>query len=334
MLPQLLLGLQLLSVPASLVVARAGLPEWRLSMYALAGVGPLLCPGGLSGQSARALCADGRERATRWSQAAWRLPGLAPRRAAALSSVPVPPLSGVRGSAMGAALSAALHGVAAAGTGDAVISGVALERLTALFLSVGACYPSPSHLVVGDVTIPSAQGGQQGDPVVPALFSLAAHHAVLEALAEAELATGRPSHITAFFLDAGPTAGDASTVRKWRQALISCLYEPSLTPIRAKCRAVPRGGSPELLARGLGAQSALMEGSSYSDVPSGASYFCDALTAKRSDKAQHTKAQLCGMEGSRSVFLPPRDCVKFWKLVYSPRTTPRDAHWAGLAAYG
>lgn len=42
---------------------------------------------------------------------------------------------------------------------------------------VGGCMLdfSPPHIVVGDVTIPSAQGVQKCDPVAPVLFSLAAH---------------------------------------------------------------------------------------------------------------------------------------------------------------
>lgn len=83
--------------------------------------------------------------------------------------------------------------------------------------------------MVGDVTIPTAEGGQQGDPLGPALFSLAIHQSAPEAHEEAELTTGRPLHFTAFFLDDGLAVGDAAIVRAWEQAVNSRLHELCLT---------------------------------------------------------------------------------------------------------
>lgn len=93
---------------------------------------------------------------------------------------------------------------------------------------------------------------------------------------------------------------------------------------------VPPGGSPDLLARDLATAQDTFEGFPLSTdggfILLGSAFgpepFCEALTAKRSDKAQHILARLRGMQDSQSALLLLRYCANYCKLVYSARTTP------------
>ena len=54
------------------------------------------------------------------------------------------------------------------------------------------CYEGSSNVLLGAHRLTSERGVQQGDPMGPALFSLAIHEAVLACAKSATLMTGRP----------------------------------------------------------------------------------------------------------------------------------------------
>ncbi len=77
---------------------------------------------------------------------------------------------------------------------------------------VDFCDRHPNHLFIGNRSLSSARGVQQGDPLGPALFALALHGAVLTARQEAENQHPGKLDLVAFYLDDGVAAGDAEAV--------------------------------------------------------------------------------------------------------------------------
>ena len=83
------------------------------------------------------------------------------------------------------------------------------------------CYRSPSSLVIGDSTIDSSRGVQQGDPLGPALFALAIHPVIPKACCLTLSAFPGSVDLSPFFLDDGVLAGDAPAISSFLRHLIA-----------------------------------------------------------------------------------------------------------------
>ena len=83
------------------------------------------------------------------------------------------------------------------------------------------CYRSPSSLVIGDSTIDSTRGVQQGDPLGPAFLSLAIHPVTLKARSLPTSAIPDSVYLSSFFFDVGVLAGDAPAISSFLRHLIT-----------------------------------------------------------------------------------------------------------------
>jgi hypothetical protein len=85
-----------------------------------------------------------------------------------------------------------------------------------LALWVDTCYGSPSSLVLGGRQLRSERGVQQGDPLGPALFSMAIHEAIEQATRKTKDKFGSTAiDLANFYLDDGMVAGSAAAVLHW-----------------------------------------------------------------------------------------------------------------------
>lgn len=87
------------------------------------------------------------------------------------------------------------------------------------------CYRAPSKLLFGDKIIESSTGCQQGDPLGPAIFSLAIHPII----------TNLNSKFNMWYLDDGSLGGDAETVLQDLQLIMDKFAEIGLSLNFTKC---------------------------------------------------------------------------------------------------
>lgn len=122
-----------------------------------------------------------------------------------------------------------------------------LDSAAAMFPSIARwvtwCYQAPSALRFGDLTIQSAGGVQQGDPLGPLLFATAIQPLLHEPYAG-------PLDPALFYLDDGIIAGDVAAVGAALAHLRTRGAELGLALNLAKCEAVAVGHiTPDALAR-------------------------------------------------------------------------------------
>lgn len=99
------------------------------------------------------------------------------------------------------------------------------KNVPELYHFLWQCYASPSLLFFGNRTISSQVGCQQGDPTGPLIFSLAIHQIILKLNANLKL----------FYLDDGTISGDAESVLKDVNTLITESQNIGLTINPKKC---------------------------------------------------------------------------------------------------
>eukprot|EP00972_Heterocapsa_arctica_P067147 9910030-Heterocapsa_arctica.AAC.1 len=97
------------------------------------------------------------------------------------------------------------------------------------------CYRDASQLLLDDRRLRSDRGIQQGDPLGPALFALAIHEAILEAMVASGAGAPGGLDLCMFFLDDGTNAGTAEAVHLFMRAFTRKMEERGLTLAVAKC---------------------------------------------------------------------------------------------------
>ena len=75
--------------------------------------------------------------------------------------------------------------------------------------------------MIGDSVIDSTREVQQGDPCGPSFFSPAIHPILLRARSQTLTSFSNAVDITAFFLDDGVLAGDASAISSFLRDLVT-----------------------------------------------------------------------------------------------------------------
>ena len=194
------------------------------------------------------------------------------------------------------------------------------------------CYRSPSHARLGNKTLDSARGVQQGDPIGPAIFALALKRSIDEALAAVDLA-GCKLDIVAFYLDDGTVAGNAVAVKAFCNAFREALRKQGLALNVSKCEVIPASGNNCTVNRqwfegyawkGDGCFKLL--GAAFGDAA-----FCESLAQKRADKANRLLLKLKDCPSKQGALLLMRHCASWCKLVYSARTVPPILQHSALA---
>ncbi|KAI5645635.1 reverse transcriptase (RNA-dependent DNA polymerase) domain-containing protein [Phthorimaea operculella] len=109
------------------------------------------------------------------------------------------------------------------------------EFLPALFPFLWQCYAAPSNLIYKDTCIDSTVGCQQGDPLGPAIFSLAIHPIIAKL----------KSRLNIWYLDDGTLGGDANTVMADLVALRAEFAQIGLDLNFAKCELFINNTLPE-----------------------------------------------------------------------------------------
>ena len=104
---------------------------------------------------------------------------------------------------------------------------------------VDFCYGQDSPLLLGQHSLKSTRGIQQGDPLGPALFALAIHEIVMQTGREVQQRFPDELDFAAFYLDDGVLGGTARAVRCFCDQLMEALSNVGLEMQKAKCEIVP-----------------------------------------------------------------------------------------------
>ena len=197
------------------------------------------------------------------------------------------------------------------------------------------CYKSPSRLSLGTDVLFSTRGLQQGDPLGPALFSLAVHDAILRARARASGEYVDQLDFTVFYLDDGVVAGTGPAVELFCQALATELADIGLTMSLPKCQLIPAAGDSCTIPRSMFSEFEWVSDGDFEilGAPVGSAEYCTAHTRARGRKAKSLLAAVGQLPHSQGGLLLLRQCASFCKLVYSSRTTPPALHAPALAEF-
>ena len=196
------------------------------------------------------------------------------------------------------------------------------------------CYRSQSNLLLGGERIHSSRGVQQGDPLGPALFSLAIHAHVLEAKAEVESLHPGELDVCVFFLDDGVACGTARAVASFCQRVQAKLASIGLELTPAKCEIIPASREHQIPPGLLPGFEWRSDGNfKLLGAAFGSEEFCTAHTLKRKDKATRLIGGLQDLEDTQSALLLLRSCASYCKLAYSARVVPPSLHRSALRGF-
>jgi len=200
---------------------------------------------------------------------------------------------------------------------------------------VDFCYGDASPLLLGDHPLESARGIQQGDPLGPALFSLAVQGQIHKARAETLREYPGELDFTVFYLDDGVLGGSSRAVGDFCERLGRYFLDVGLTMHRGKCEIVPAAGPehqvPVDTFQGFNFRT---EGNfKLLGAPFGTQEFCEAHTRRRKDKAEKLLRSIAAMQDTQCALHLVRHCASFCKLAYSARTVPPALHYAALQEF-
>ena len=200
---------------------------------------------------------------------------------------------------------------------------------------VDFCYQNASHLLLGAGCLSSARGVQQGDPLGPAMFSLAIQERIRRARERTEALHPGELDFVVFFLDDGILGGTVQAVRSFCELLRAEMAEAGLDLSFSKCEVVPAAGAATEVSDGDVRGFAWRPDGNIKllGAPFGSAEFCRSHTLKRKEKAA-TLLQVVGdLQDSQSALQLVRNCTSFCKLVYSTRTVPPHLHSQALDAF-
>ena len=196
------------------------------------------------------------------------------------------------------------------------------------------CYAKPSVLQLGDHSLWSAAGVQQGDPLGPLLFA-AALHPVVAGLSDLTV-DGASLDMNAFFLDDGFLAGDLPVVAAALQRLLAEAAERGLELNLAKCTLVlPADAAPQdlsalfpadLLSDPTSGESRVSTGGNFDILKAaiGDQAHCEAFAEDRVTAAGELMRLLPGIGNPQVALRLLRHCGSYCKVVHNMRTTPPD----------
>ena len=213
-----------------------------------------------------------------------------------------------------------------------------LDKCSAHFPSIGRwatwLYRAPSHLKFGTVTLQSAAGVQQGDPLGPLLFATALQPLASELRAMVDFA--------AFYLDDGILAGDvpsvAAAVVHTQQRVTSFGLELNMD----KCELVAVGATafdqvanhfPPALLHGPDGSPRVLHNFELLGAAVGHTDFVAAHTMERVQKATELLEALALVEDPQVGLRLLRSCAGHARLVHSMRCTPPLAQRTALVAF-
>ena len=192
------------------------------------------------------------------------------------------------------------------------------EHFSSLYPLVWQAYSLPSNLFFGDSIISSATGVQQGDPLGPALFSLAIHPLIRDL----------SSVFNVWYLDDGTLGGIPQSITKDLELILHRSSQLGLNLNLSKCELYVSGADPSFISGVINQLHLLAPGIWILD-PSEVMLLGSPLTMEALSPAFQSKMSAIRTLVSRlevlfahDAFYLLRHCFAIPKLLYLLRTSP------------
>ena len=188
------------------------------------------------------------------------------------------------------------------------------ETCPELFPWVDWLYANESRLLFQGTVIRSSSGVQQGDPLGPALFSLALRHTVAQA--------GAAADFNAWYIDDGIIGGDADVIARLLPDLTTSLTAAGLYLNPSKCELVSFGGrlEPDPFPPEF---KRLVDNFDIVGTPVGSdSFVADYVERKALKKLREVAALVALIPDPQIRYCIIRQCLAFGPLVQLARTVP------------
>jgi len=201
-----------------------------------------------------------------------------------------------------------------------------LERISSLFLLILQAYAHPSHLLFGDLVIPSEEGLQQRDPLAPALFCFVTQPIIADLKFQ----------LNAAYLDDESIADEAAVVPADIQEVLSRSSAIGLKLNPAKCELYVLDNTDR---ESLAQIESLLPGSQTLESRElellGAPLTDETLSAALEKKVAQIRrlAERLPLLKSHAALYMLKNCLSIPKLVYLLRCVPSWKAPTGLLQY-